>query len=63
MTSAAPTTLGRSSSPSTTYLPIYVRSVGITHHDISGPKQPGNDIDVFLEPLIEDMNVLWEDGV
>ena len=30
---------------------------------ISGPKQPGNDIDVFLEPLMEDMKVLWEDGV
>ena len=30
---------------------------------ISGPKQPRNDIDVFLEPLIEDMKMLWEDGV
>ena len=30
---------------------------------ISGPKQPGNDIDVFLEPLMEDMKMLWEDGV
>ena len=30
---------------------------------ISGPKQPSNDIDVFLEPLIEDMKMLWEDGV
>ncbi|XP_024163761.2 uncharacterized protein LOC112170658 [Rosa chinensis] len=27
---------------------------------ISGPKQPGNDIDVYLEPLIEDLKVLWE---
>ena len=26
---------------------------------ISGPKQPGNDIDV----LMEDMKMLWEDGV
>ena len=25
--------------------------------------QSGNDIDVFLEPLMEDMKILWEDGV
>ena len=30
---------------------------------ISGPKQPGNDIDVYLAPLIEDLKKLWEDGV
>jgi len=30
---------------------------------ISGPKQPGNDIDMFMEPLMEDMKLLWEDGV
>ena len=30
---------------------------------ISGPRQPSNDIDVFLEPLMEDMKILWEDGV
>ncbi|KAL6202088.1 hypothetical protein ACLB2K_025799 [Fragaria x ananassa] len=29
---------------------------------ISGPKQPGNDIDVFLQPLVDDLKVLW-DGV
>ena len=27
---------------------------------IYGPRQLGNDIDVFLEPLIEDMKILWE---
>lgn len=27
---------------------------------ISRPKQPGNDIDVFLEPLMDDMKKLWE---
>ena len=26
---------------------------------ISGPKQPGNDIDVYLRPLIDDLNRLW----
>jgi hypothetical protein len=30
---------------------------------ISGPKQAGNDVDVFLEPLMEDMQKLWEYGV
>ncbi|XP_054793187.1 uncharacterized protein LOC129298770 [Prosopis cineraria] len=30
---------------------------------ISGPKQPGNDIDVYLEPLIADLKLLWEIGV
>ena len=30
---------------------------------IFGPRQPGNDIDVFLEPLMEDMKILWEKGV
>ena len=30
---------------------------------IQGPKQPGIDIDVFLEPLLEDMQILWNEGV
>nr|BAV56711.1 transposase [Ipomoea nil] len=30
---------------------------------ISGPKQPGNDIDVYLAPLIDDLKVLWEEGI
>jgi Transposase family tnp2 len=30
---------------------------------ISGPKQPENDIDVYLAPLLEDLNKLWRDGV
>ncbi|KAK3229268.1 hypothetical protein Dsin_001149 [Dipteronia sinensis] len=30
---------------------------------IPGPKQPGNDIDVYLQPLIEDLNELWHTGV
>ncbi|KAL6227695.1 hypothetical protein ACLB2K_001652 [Fragaria x ananassa] len=29
---------------------------------ISGPKQPGNDIDVYLQPLVDDLKVLW-DGI
>ncbi|XP_059635253.1 uncharacterized protein LOC132277409 [Cornus florida] len=30
---------------------------------IPGPRQPGNDIDVYLEPLIDDLKELWEKGV
>ena len=30
---------------------------------ISGPQQPGNDIDVYLAPLIEDLQTLWVVGV
>jgi len=30
---------------------------------ISGPRQLGNDIDVYLSPLIEDLWLLWNDGV
>jgi hypothetical protein len=30
---------------------------------IQGPKQAGTDIDVFLEPLMEDMTKLWIEGV
>ena len=30
---------------------------------ISGPRQPGNDIDVYLSPLIEDVTKLWHEGV
>ncbi|KAJ4718934.1 Transposon protein, putative, CACTA, En/Spm sub-class [Melia azedarach] len=30
---------------------------------ISGPRQPGNDIDVYLSPLIDDLKMLWDVGV
>ena len=30
---------------------------------ILGPKSPGNDIDVFLQPLIDELKELWETGV
>jgi hypothetical protein len=30
---------------------------------ISDPKQAGIDIDVFLEPLMEEMQKLWKHGV
>lgn len=30
---------------------------------IPSPKQPGNDIDVYLQPLIEDLQHLWHNEV
>jgi hypothetical protein len=30
---------------------------------IPGPKQSGNDIDVYLELLVQDLLKLWETGV
>ncbi|XP_040376951.1 uncharacterized protein LOC102718982 isoform X1 [Oryza brachyantha] len=30
---------------------------------ISGPQQPGNDIDVYLRPLVDDLKTLWSPGV
>ena len=32
------------------------------HHSYLRPKQPGIDIDVFLEPLIQEMERLWRYG-
>jgi len=30
---------------------------------IFGPRKPENEIDVYLSPLIEDLRLLWNDGV
>ena len=30
---------------------------------ISGPRQLGNDIDIYLSPLIEDLTKLWDEGI
>ncbi|XP_016471415.2 uncharacterized protein LOC107793551 [Nicotiana tabacum] len=30
---------------------------------IPGPKSPGMDIDVYLQPLVDDLKKLWEDGI
>ena len=30
---------------------------------IKGPKHPGIDIDVFLEPLMQEMENLWKEGI
>nr|ABA95952.1 transposon protein, putative, CACTA, En/Spm sub-class [Oryza sativa Japonica Group] len=33
---------------------------GMLRHPADGPKQPGNDIDVYLKPLVEDLKLLWK---
>ncbi|XP_021728353.1 uncharacterized protein LOC110695429, partial [Chenopodium quinoa] len=30
---------------------------------ITGPRQPGHDIDVFLKPLVDDLRKMWDEGV
>ena len=30
---------------------------------ISGPHQPGIDIDLYLRPLVDDLKTLWNDGI
>ena len=30
---------------------------------ISSPRQPGNDIDVYLSPLVEDLRKSWDEAV
>ena len=30
---------------------------------VSSPKQPGNEIDIYLAPLVDDLKKLWYDGV
>jgi len=30
---------------------------------IPGPRAPGNDIDVYLQPLIDELKELWKIGV
>src|SRR5664279_2243993 len=30
---------------------------------IQGPKQPGNDIDIYLKLLVDELQTLWKEGV
>ena len=30
---------------------------------IPGPHQPGNEIDIYLKPLVDELKELWEKGV
>ncbi|WVZ57977.1 LOW QUALITY PROTEIN: hypothetical protein U9M48_008299 [Paspalum notatum var. saurae] len=44
--------------------PLYVKQKFIMMPAlIQGPKQPGNDIDVYLQPLVEELLLLWTEGV
>lgn len=35
----------------------------MTFHLILGPRLPENEIDVYLQPLIDELIDLWENGV
>ena len=30
---------------------------------VSGPRQPKNDIDIYLADIIEDLNIVWKEKV
>ncbi|KAG6393003.1 hypothetical protein SASPL_147233 [Salvia splendens] len=40
---------------------VHERSVHVSHCD--GPKNPKQNIDVFLQPLITDLNDLWDEAI
>ncbi|KAJ0021408.1 hypothetical protein Pint_31854 [Pistacia integerrima] len=42
---------------------LCMKKENITLALIPGPKQPSKDIDVYLQPLIEDLQELWNNGV
>ncbi|KAL6334208.1 hypothetical protein AAG906_006801 [Vitis piasezkii] len=44
-------------------LRLAISADGINPHSSLSPRQPGNDIDIYLAPLIEDLKTLWEVGV
>ncbi|XP_071686961.1 uncharacterized protein [Rutidosis leptorrhynchoides] len=44
-------------------LEIYDLVLVLTELILLGPKQPGNDIDIYLAPLIDDLKTLWSPGV
>ena len=44
-------------------LVVYEAKYMILSMMIYGPRQPGNDIDIYLNPLIEGLTKLWDEGV
>ncbi|RVW67500.1 hypothetical protein CK203_063103 [Vitis vinifera] len=44
-------------------LRLAISADDINPHSSLSPRQPGNDIDIYLAPLIEDLKTLWEVGV
>jgi len=44
-------------------LAVYEANIFYPLHDNSWKKMVGNDIDVYLEPLISELKELWFDGV
>ena len=45
------------------YMAVPEEEVSFAIHPYTGPKHPGIDIDVFLEPLMQEMETLWKKGI
>ena len=44
------------------YMAVPEEEVSIAIHPYTGPKHRGIDIDIFLEPLMQEMETLWKEG-
>ena len=45
------------------FLVVYEEEIHLMPLLIEGPKQPGNNIDVYLKPLIRELLMIWNDGI
>ena len=45
------------------YMAVPEEEVSFAIHPYTGPKHPGIDIYVFLEPLMQEMETLWNKGI
>ena len=45
------------------YMAMPEEEVSFTIRAYTGPKHPGIDIDIFLEPLMQEMETLWKEGI
>ena len=46
-----------------TYMVVLEKEVFFLSVLIQGPKHPDIDIYVFLEPLMQEMEILWKEGI
>ena len=45
------------------YMAVLEEEVFFAIRAYTGPKHPDIDIDVFLEPLMQEMETLWKEGI
>ena len=45
------------------YMDVPEEEVSFAIHAYTGPKHPGIAMDVFLEPLMQEMETLWKEGI